>query len=244
MKNLNDFPFVIWINLQRNPDRASYMSKLLNTHNIQSHRLEAIDGNHLNHYSFITANTSITPHENACTASHVLALWHFITKTKLDKVVIFEDDTSFEFLPYIKQYHDWTHFESSLPVDYDLIQLCITTQLGKVAKTQLTKTNRSTSYYSSGAYLITRTAACKLLKLVMPHVNLDDADTCSTNHETNPIIDMAQLQHARADHFLFYLGSTYSIPMFSYQLFTSNINAHMLSTHHFSKLSQLTAWKH
>ena len=118
---LDNFPKVLWINLDRSEKRRAHMEKLLA--NLDHTRISAIDakGPEFNNYCIADINSL----ENACTCSHLKALKYFVEETKENRIVIFEDDVSFEFLPFIP--YNWSIFEKMLPDDYNVVQLALNT---------------------------------------------------------------------------------------------------------------------
>lgn len=163
--------------------------------------------------------------ENACSCSHLIALRYFIEKTNEDKIVIFEDDVSFEFLEYIP--YNWSEFMEHLPKNYKIIQLAVI-GMGRDVYPKLDIINYL--YCSTTAYLITRKAAIEILNDYYPNF---EKITLS-----NKIMGTA-----RADEIIRLYGNTYSIPIFTYRGTDSTIHAEHLSIHLKSKNQQFDEWK-
>ncbi|AGF85080.1 family 25 protein [Moumouvirus goulette] len=223
---LDNFPKVLWINLQRSTKRREYMEYLFNKYNIHNTRIQAIDGlisEELD--SICLKNNSISYQENACSCSHLLAMKFFLEKTEDDKIIIFEDDVSFEFLKFIP--FDWSEFEINLPSDYYVIQLAITKDYGSVGNI-LISTNSKSKYYCSTAYIITRQGAQHIInKYFCPEtgkINLQNKTCCT------------------ADAIISDSGKTYSIPIFTYLTTESTIHPNHLQIHNKSKIQQQKLW--
>ncbi|AQN68545.1 glycosyltransferase family 25 [Saudi moumouvirus] len=223
---LDNFPKVLWINLQRSEKRKEYMESLLNKYEINNIRIQAIDGlinEELD--SICLKNTSISNQENACSCSHLLAMKYFLENMNDDKILIFEDDVSFEFLRFIP--FNWSEFESNLPSDYYIIQLAITKDFGSVGNI-LVSTNPKSKYYCSTAYIITRQGAQHIVSKYF----------CS---ETGKINLRDQI-HCTSDAIISDSGKTYSIPIFTYLTTDSTIHPNHLVIHNKSKIQQQKLW--
>lgn len=224
---LDHFPKVLWINLNKCEKRNTRMQKLLDSYNIIHTRIRAIDGTNLKNQeldSICVKNNILSNTENACTCSHIKAIEYFVKNISDDKIIIFEDDISFDFLPNIP--FDWSVFENNLPKNYDIIQLAITNEFNNVSNT-LVKTNPNMKYFCSAAYLITKQAATKILEKYYP----------------NDKIDLALQKYATADSMISSTGNTYSIPIFTYQTYESTIHPSHLYNHNRSKIQQYILWK-
>ena len=155
---LNDFPHVLWINMDRSIERQKYMQELLTKYKLQNTRISAIDGTKIKELcNFCKINKKYLLAENGCTCSHLKALSYFVENIKDDTVIIFEDDVSFEFLEFIP-FH-WNEFMKHLP-NYEVIQLAITSKASSV-KNSLVRTISGANFYCSTAYLINKTGAKK-----------------------------------------------------------------------------------
>ncbi len=226
---LDNFPKILWINLDKSVNRRKYMERLLNDHKISNQRITAIDGtssSNMELFNICVPNARLSWAENACTCSHLKAMEYFINSMEDDRVIIFEDDVSFDFLNFIP--YNWSDFEKSLPDDYDIIQLAITSEKANVT-TKLVKTDTNTKFYCSAAYMITRQAAIKIIN----RYYLSDKNK----------IDLSVQEFATADSMISSCGSTYSIPIFTYKTTNSTIHSGHLYIHNKSKLQQLTMWK-
>ncbi|ANB50832.1 hypothetical protein [Powai lake megavirus] len=223
---LDQFPKVLWINLDRSIERKNYMELLLKTHNINHTRITAVDGSNITELTNIcVTNPSITNQENACTCSHILAMKYFLDEINDNEIIIFEDDVSFEFLKFIP--YNWSKLYSNLPKDYGLIQLAITRDRGPVSHV-LTKITLLYKYYCSAAYLITRDTAKEIINKYY----------CKESGK----IDLSQNDCCTADGIITNTNKTYSIPIFSYQTSESTIHPKHLIIHNKSKTQQHKMW--
>jgi len=224
---LDNFPAVLWINLDRSQNRREYMEKLMEKYCIKNTRIRAIDGldKNLELFSVCHPNTKRSKPENACTCSHLTAIKYFVDCIPDDKIIIFEDDVSFEFLELIP--FNWSEFEKNLPKDYGLIQLAITRENALVSS-NMVKTDPSMKYFCSAAYLITKKTAIELL---------DKYYSKKTGK-----IDLANNIYTTADAMIASTGKTYSIPIFTYQSGKSTIHPMHYYIHYRSKQQQHNMW--
>ena len=225
---LDNFPKVLWINLEQSVDRRKYMEELFNSRGINHTRISAISGldkinPELN--AFCKMNLGLKPVENACTCSHLKALKYFVEKMTDDKIIIFEDDVSFEFLEYIP--FNWSELEKKFPENYTVIQLAIFTK--QTITNDLVKFDRKKPYYCTTAYLITRTAAKKILQHYFS--------------KSSKKFDLSNKYFPVADFVMYILPNTYSIPIFTYLGVDSTIQPAYLDIHRASKQQQLDLWK-
>jgi GR25 family glycosyltransferase involved in LPS biosynthesis len=225
---LNNFPKVLWINLDKSINRRKYMESLLSFYIINNQRITAINGTNLNSEfdNVCIPNKKLSRAENACTCSHLKAMEYFINNMNDDKIIIFEDDVSFDFLDMIP--YNWSDFEKKLPNDYQVIQLAITYENGPI-DCVLIKTDPSTKYYCSAAYMITREGAKNLLSRYRSTVDNK--------------FDLSIQEFATADSMISSSGSTYSIPIFTYKTSESTIHPKHSYIHNKSKSQQLIMWK-
>ena len=226
---LDNFPKALWINMDKSVERRKYMQQLLDIYKINHTRISAINGvdrpmTELQLYC--RSNRRLRPSENACTASHFKALKYFVENMTDDKIIIFEDDVSFEFLKYIP--FNWSQLEKNFPPNYNVIQLAISTWGGTVTN-NLVKYTKEKKYYCTAAYLITRKAAIEPI----------DKYFSKTFYK----LDLSNTVNATADTALYSLPNTFSIPIFTYQAYDSTIHTSHLDAHISSKNQQLNIWK-
>ena len=220
---LDNFPLILWINLDHSVDRKKYMEFILEKHNLRNVRISAIDG--VNDKSKLNqicdVNPIISPAENACTCSHLKALQYFINETNEERVIIFEDDVSFEFLEYIP--FDWSIFEEKLPKNYNIIQLAVTDDKNVFQKFIIP---RNKNYCSTNAYLITRHAAKEIIKkyIIDNRYILNNKEKCV------------------ADDAIYNINDVYVIPIFTGLNKNSIIHPSHLYYQQKSKRSQLKMW--
>lgn len=226
---LDNFPKVLWINLDKSINRRKYMERLLSIHKIVNTRIIAIDGTNSSNtqlYNVCIPNKNLSHAENACTCSHLKAMKYFIDTMDDERIIIFEDDVSFDFLNFIP--FNWSEFEKKLPENYEIIQLAITSEKS-VVTSKLIRTYPNDKFFCSAAYMITRTAAKKLLERYY-------------SIEENKI-NLSTQEYATADSMISSSDFTYSIPIFTYKTTNSTIHPKHLYIHNKSRLQQLTMWK-
>ena len=190
-------------------------------HNLKHTRITAIDASSYELYKYCIPNNLLKPSENACTCSHFKALKYFVDNVKEDRIIIFEDDVSFDFLDKIP--YNWSDFEKGLP-EYNVVQLAI-------ASTKIITTNLvefQDQYYSTTAYLITKKAA----RLILDDYSSKIYYKFVLGGRTRPT----------ADTVIYSLEKTYSIPIFTYLNNDSTIHSKHLAFHKETKEQQLQAW--
>ena len=223
---LDNFPKVLWINLERSVERKLLMEKLLDEYKLDHTRINAVDGMGDNSELDLICNKNngISSTENACTCSHILAIKHFVENTTDNEIVIFEDDVSFEFLTYIP--YNWSEFVKHLPENYNIIQLCIIVGENNISNILV---RQKYEYFSTAAYLIKRETATQLLNKFYSR----DANK----------IELADKNYPAADYAIYSIGNVYSIPIFVYQGTDSIIHSEHLSWHNRVKEDQKRTWE-
>lgn len=229
---LDNFPLVLWINLNSSVDRKKYMEVLLSKNNITNIRITAIDGINLDDKTLdniCIQNKHLSRAENACTCSHLTAIKYFVEKTSVDQIIIFEDDVSFEFLDLIP--YNWSDLESKIDPDFDVVQLAVTT-FGPIS-IDLKKFNNKDKllHYCGAAYLISRKAAISILKEYFTSSKM----TCIK-------LDDKNLNHATSDGMILGYDNVWSIPIFTYLTDTSTIHPQHLKNHSEVKKKYLQMW--
>lgn len=220
---LDNFPKIIWINLERSIERKKYMEELLNTNNLINIHISGIDGLNKSELDKICIkNDNITDSENACTCSHLIALKYFIENTDEDEIIIFEDDVSFEFLNLIP--YNWSELINHFPKKYDIIQLAVSSSLSITNK--LVKISIKNKYFGTVAYLITRDKAINLLD----------------EYFINNMIDLKYKEMPTSDNIIISNENTYCIPIFSYKVSNSTIHTNDLIFQRRSKKQQYSTW--
>lgn len=98
LTNINFVNGIVWINLDRSPQRKDYMNNLLKDINIPNYRISAIDGKAYKDiksiYGNIPLNRDLSNSEIACTLSHIKAI-NFLKNIPGDYFIVCEDDISF-----------------------------------------------------------------------------------------------------------------------------------------------------
>lgn len=226
---LDNFPKVLWINLDQSTNRKRYMEYLLKQYSIRNYRIKAVDATNPKYTELsdiCVKNDKLSLPENACTCSHLQAMKYFVDNISDNVAIIMEDDVSFEFLENIP--YSWSELMSHLPAKYDVIQLAITKFNGSV-NSVLIKTDPSSKYYCSAAYLITKQAAQRILN---KYYNTQLAK-----------YNLSIQNHATADSVISSTGATFSIPIFTYLTNDSTIHPRHISIHNKSKQQQCQLWR-
>lgn len=221
---LDNFPKVLWINLDQSLDRREYMNNLLNDYELNHQRVKAIDGKKSIDHLCITS-PNITKKEAACSVSHLLTIHLFLSMYN-PYVIIFEDDVSFEFLKHIP--YNWSDLIKSLPKDWQVVQLAVS-ELVPTIDLKLTRNKPNDGRYCSSAYLINKSGAQSII-----------------SQYYHPTLSKYVLKHKympTADNIICNSCICYSIPIFSYLTESSTIHDKHLSYHKTSKDHQLSLWK-
>ena len=226
---LNNFPHILWINLEKSEERRNKIIDLLNQYQLKNTRIIAIDGsNEIELNSKCIINSNLTCYENACSTSHLTAMKYFIDNISDEEIIIFEDDVSFEFLEYIP--FNWDEFYNKLPVNYKIIQLSVTRVTG-IVNPILIKTHTNMNYYSATAYLIKKSIA---IEIVNKFYSFEENKFNLSNEF---------YKTSTADGIISNTNYTYTIPIFTYQTTDSTIHQSHLGFQNNSKLQQLNLWK-
>ncbi len=195
--NLKGLPPICYINVERQMLRKEVFEKQCEAFGISEYvRIEAYDGqNDLTELITGSIPTDLSSLEIACDLSHLKALKHFVKHTNHARMLMCEDDLSFEMSNYWN--FSWELFEAGLPYDWDCIQLVIINPVSMHLNLHM----RFVNDCSTACYLISRRYAEKLLSL----------------HCIGELYKIDQLvkPKAVADALLYIAGKTYSIPLFT-----------------------------
>jgi GR25 family glycosyltransferase involved in LPS biosynthesis len=122
---LEGFGPIYVLNLERSPERRAQMLAEFEKHGITDFSfISAIDGTkdfQLQGVN-IQQNKNIRPVENACAASHLLALEHWLSTNDSLYAIFFEDDISFELIEKWK--FSWEEIIQQVPDVFDTLQMC------------------------------------------------------------------------------------------------------------------------
>ncbi len=218
---------VYYINLDRRPDRRKHIEHVLQ--NNVAVRIPAVDFQ--NNFAPYTVHKSIeiTQGPNACTCSHIIALYTFLTTSTDEYAFIAEDDIEDTYSQYWKPYH----YELLLSNKFDILQLQTTSD--KYNNPMMTELPFSES--GAALYRIRRDIAQKIVNTFF-------------NPKTKTI-DLTMYHYPVADKLIWEFGLTYIIPMVSYldvkdsDTMPENKNMDMYWTNFFSnaKMKYLYFWK-
>jgi GR25 family glycosyltransferase involved in LPS biosynthesis len=218
---------VYYINLDRRPDRREHIEHVLQ--NNVAVRIPAVDFQ--NNFAPYIVHTSsvITIGLNACTCSHIIALYTFLTTSTDEYAFIAEDDIEDTYSQYWKPYH----YDLLLSNKFDILQLQTTSD--KYNNPMMTELPFSES--GAALYKIRRNIAQKIVNTFF-------------NPKTNTI-DLTIYHYPVPDKLIWSFGSTYIIPMVSYldvkdsDTMPDNKNMDTYWTNFFSnaKIKYLHFWK-
>lgn len=192
---LKDFSPVFWLNLDGDEKRKIYMENWFSKFNLNAKRISAYDGRTNDLRAYLTGSfpPNISQEEVGCVLSHLKAIKQFVEETDDDYAIVLEDDVDFVSVAYWP--FDWKFVLSSVPYDWDVLQLVIINPWCLI-----TKLHPRQSYdFSAAAYAITRHYAKKLLRL---HV---DGEKYKIDNGVKP--------RPVADELIYNSGKTYSLPL-------------------------------
>lgn len=187
---------IVWINLDRKDARREHIELQLRALGVRWHRrVRAIDGSDLSDRArrMPSIHPTGTPANNACTASHVLAMATYLEEFPEEPwVVVLEDDASFEFAPEwpmpLRAYIDRATAEYP---DWRVVQLggiiCDRDDLSHpTIRKDKAVLRQKANWFSTVAYAIRREAAVDIVRqyYVDGQVNLGQLlhDNCACVH--------------------------------------------------------------
>ena len=196
---LEGLPKVLWINLDRFPERREYMEEQFDYWQVKDHhRITAIDGPEYEEYLKGTVPHNMNDGECACVMSHLNAIKYFVNETDLDEIMIMEDDIDLSTARHWD--FKWKDVRKRVPINFDTLQLTIINPNGITLKLH----HRYINDFSAACYLITRHHATKLLRL----------------HQRGSQWKLDQNIRPRAvsEDLILDSGKGYSTPLFNYRL--------------------------
>ena len=196
---LANFPPVLWINLDRFPERKKYMEEQFDYWEIKDHhRISGIDGAEYESYLKGTVPPNMNDGELACVMSHLSAIKYFVEETDHDEIFIMEDDVD---LSLASNWNfTWRDVRRRVPIAFDCLQLTIINPNGITLKLH----HRFINDFSAACYLITRHHATKLLKL--------------HSRGSQWKIDQNIRPRAVSEDLILDSGKSYATPLFNYRL--------------------------
>jgi len=223
---LDGVDIIYWINLDRSKDRYKLMQQMFADNafdNIPIERVSATDGNYSNKvYSKLNLiQRQKNDYEYACLVSHLETVNKF-SQTNYKYAIIMEDDVTLEYKKYWKQ--SIQQLIDNAPADWEIIQLCYILNNAKHQNPQNMKLynyNKNNSCVSAAAYLISNTAAKKLMRKIYSDFK----------YHINPTVNH------HADCYLFNMCKTYTYkyPYFIYTSADSLLHPEDLPGHILSK---------
>ena len=228
---MENFPHVLWINLDKDNDRNEYMKKNLDKYKLKNTRISGYDGNNYEDFC-ITNKKNINKGEYGCFCSHIKALEYFINSDIGDFCLIVEDDVSFDYTKYWKKTF-WDYINDIN--NYEIVQLAQTFSYKKIKQYEKNNDNviqiikHEKNYYGCGCYLITKDAAIKLINMIT---------------KINNKYDLTNIKNLIIDSFIYENLNSYTIPLFTTVThFKSNIHQdHIQKIHIPSKNIIMNMW--
>jgi len=233
INNLKSIDTILYINLDRSKDRKDAFEKQALECTIEDYtRISGIDATVDDYQGLISGAPppNLTPSEICCSLSHLKAINYFVNNTKHKRILICEDDVDFSIAAYWN--FNWSEINENLPENWGVIQLSVITDPGESFLMGMQR--REYNFYSTGAYLISREYAIKILKTYMK-------DGKFNLNRKLPGID----QNCTAENVVYSGRGVFTLPIFLYKTnFDSLIhNDHVNSVHEPNRLSQLDWWK-
>jgi hypothetical protein len=153
----SSLPIVYWINLGRSEGRRARMQARLDSRGLEHLRIPAVDGADVAATEALIRSRANSSFNAATIASHFNAMATALDHG-LDRVLVMEDDTTFE--PYDAWPGGYDAIARELPEAFSAIALCIA-ELPKnldalFRRQRLVHPLRRRAYWSAGAYVITR----------------------------------------------------------------------------------------
>lgn len=218
---INGIDHIVWINLDRSPDRRVNMEKILGQINIPNTRISAVDGTKEDISVYNYLQRPLTNYEKACVLSHIKA-YSYLKNISGNYFLVLEDDINLINLKYFNLDLDKI-IKQSPKFDILMIQ--------KIHHNQLEKKYEkwNPDIYSTAAYVISKKGLEKLLK---------QADYIESTNKFNIYQPLSV-----ADYFLYRDLETwvYKYNFLSTDDESSIIHPDHLSIHKNSSLVQLTA---
>lgn len=230
-----DAPVTMWINLARSADRRARMQAELDALGVRHSRVEAVDGRDLERHAAlhgvrVLPHPSGSPMENACMASHVLALRAFLAAHPDEpRALVLEDDASFDYMPFwrksIGRYLDAT------PGAPGIVQLAVmladpsdVAQLDPEAAVPRPLPN----WFSTAAYAIERWAAEAIVRFFV----VEDGSNSIDSSNGGVTIDLGRSPcTVHADIVLYSMVPTHTLPLFTFTCDCSYIHPQHVPSH-------------
>ena len=220
MDNL-DIP-ILYINMDKSVKRNSIICSQFKKYNVKN--FKKIKGVNANECKFIKSmHYKPSMEEYGCIMAHLNCYCYFLKNySENDKVMILEDDTSFEYVKYFNK--DFKTYIESIPSDFDIIQLTLILKKSQYKLIKCPEEYIEKYFYSTGAYIITKNAIKNILSKVidlnkvMQSSKLKDSYVYNFKDIPNPV----------ADSFIYASSiKIYSIPLLTYYPNKSTIQKHI-----------------
>lgn len=200
MSKLNGFPTVYYLSLEEDIDRRTDLVKQFNEYEVTNVNgiisKRYIECNDILNGTFLH---TIDDGAKGCFTSHMRAIKKWLNKTDESIAFFCEDDLSLKTVNYWN--FTWNEFVSSLPEDWDCVQLLLV----RDEITNIKFRERYWDDWSATAYIVKREYAKKLIDTYHPNDEfyLDIPETSRYAH-LQPIIE----------NVLYSFGNVYAFPLF------------------------------
>lgn len=198
-EKLQGFPYVICLSLDESEQRRNHLKQEFDNYAIK-HKFLVSPRFHDTSYQVIGEHSdSLNPGTKGCAISHIQAMEMFIDSLNSDYCLICEDDLSLETIEYWD--FEWQEFMSSLPDDWDVIQLMIISDRFDTFKLK----PRGGYEWGASAYLIKKSHARKIVEYcsALESFNVYKLEVPGNSY-LQPLVE----------NIVFASGTTYSVPLF------------------------------
>ena len=207
LKKINGIDHIVWINLDRSLDRKNKMETQFENIKMPITRISAIDGKVEDFSGFNYLERPMSNYEKAVTLSHIKA-YSYLSSVEGNYFLVLEDDVKLSNFKFFES--DLNKIINDAPIfDILLIQKIYT----KPLKNLYTKWNAD--IFSAAAYIITKEACNKLMKI---------AAKCENNNNFTIISKLSI-----ADYFLYYKLNTW---VYKYNFLTTTDEDSIIHSNH------------
>lgn len=197
---LNGIPPIYYTNLDKSIERREYMEKQFEYWEIKNYtRISGYDGTGDDDLSGILKGKypeNMGPTDVGCCTSHLKAIKYWYENSNTPCAIFMEDDCDLDPVKYWP--FTWKEFYSTIPFDYDLIQLAVINPSGLTIKMH----KRYANDYSTACFMLTRHHAKKLINLSCR------GDKYKLDYNAKP--------RCNSEHLIYESGNSFAMPLFLY----------------------------
>lgn len=179
---INGIDHIVWINLDRSPDRRVRMEKILEKINVNNTRIKAVDGltEDMDQYTNLDTNLKrlLTKYEKACALSHIKA-YSYLKNIPGEYFLILEDDMNLNNLKYFN--NDLKSIILNAP-NFDILLLSHT---HNYILHNLYSNYKDIPISSAGAYIISRQGLNKLFEVAEYDITNNKFNLYKPLHESD-----------------------------------------------------------